>query len=794
MLIRKILCAFIVFVQAGVVAPTLVAQATTVYGKVVSEQGPGLVGVGIRCKQIGQSTVSGVGGTFKIELPGSSPVVLQFSMLGYHNKTISLQADTLTAPILVVLKTQAQNINEVQVKADRKEIFKSQYSLPVVIMQEEYFQGLQSIGVMEALSKLPGVQVMDISGGISKPMIRGLGFYRVSVAQNGVKHEGQQWSKHHGVSIANHGFEHIEIVKGPAVLRYGSGAVGGVINILPPHVPLEEGVEGKVNTSLNSNPKGIGVNAEILFRKKALFGQFSVGYAMSGDTKIPVSGSFLLPAPVSAQEASHKVGLGDFLPNTAGKHLSLNLVAGVVKKWGKSYLQFNCQQSGIGFFDWQGLQNDSITQEHQSSKFDFRLPWQQTTNWALSHVSRVYHKRNVVEVTLGIQEELTREYAYLDDRTGRRHEELKYFKSQDNLDLLLKLNTINVKLGYKLAENGGGKFEFGASSNIQWHTKGGFNHILPAYQKNTFAGFVLHTKELSHRTKLISGIRLEHVQLNIEQSLNPDVLFGDSLLNPGLKKTYPMPSASVGLATKISEEFSLKLNAGYGYRYPSVYELAAYGLHRHEIRFEKGSSNLMPEKSVQLDLEAGYTQGPWRVQLSPFASYFFNYLFLQPTAELRPEGQVYANEESTTFHAGAELQAACMINRWLSTTLSAEYVYAVNLERNSALPYTPPLQVLAGAMCKLPKMAIFSNSKLGAEGAATGAQNYTAINELSTPGSLLINLIADTEIPLNKVTLRMYIRAENVFSTRYYNHLSLYRRLRIPEPGRSLQFAINVEF
>ena len=47
--------------------------------------------------------------------------------------------------------------------------------------------------LIQTLGTLPGVHSMDIGSGFSKPMIRGMGFNRISVVENGIKQEGQQW-------------------------------------------------------------------------------------------------------------------------------------------------------------------------------------------------------------------------------------------------------------------------------------------------------------------------------------------------------------------------------------------------------------------------------------------------------------------------------------------------------------------------------------------------------------------------------------------------------------------------
>jgi iron complex outermembrane receptor protein len=92
---------------------------------------------------------------------------------------------------------------------------------------KQHFAG----SLMQSLETIPGVKAMSIGSGQSKPVIRGLGFNRMIVAENGIKHEGQQWGDDHGLEIDQFALDNLEIVKGAGVLQYGSDAISGVINL-----------------------------------------------------------------------------------------------------------------------------------------------------------------------------------------------------------------------------------------------------------------------------------------------------------------------------------------------------------------------------------------------------------------------------------------------------------------------------------------------------------------------------------------------------------------------------------
>ena len=88
-----------------------------------------------------------------------------------------------------------------------------------------------SANIIDALATQPGISQITTGSGISKPVIRGLGYNRVVVVSDGIRQEGQQWGDEHGIEIDEFDVSKVEILKGPASLMYGSDAMAGVINM-----------------------------------------------------------------------------------------------------------------------------------------------------------------------------------------------------------------------------------------------------------------------------------------------------------------------------------------------------------------------------------------------------------------------------------------------------------------------------------------------------------------------------------------------------------------------------------
>ena len=86
------------------------------------------------------------------------------------------------------------SLKEVVVNGSSNKEVQMKSALNVVRANQQFIEENFSGSLMQTLSRLPGVQAMSVGSGESKPVIRGLGFNRVLVAENGIKHEGQQWA------------------------------------------------------------------------------------------------------------------------------------------------------------------------------------------------------------------------------------------------------------------------------------------------------------------------------------------------------------------------------------------------------------------------------------------------------------------------------------------------------------------------------------------------------------------------------------------------------------------------
>ncbi len=114
----------------------------------------------------------------------------------------------------------------------------------VEVINETELDRKLSNSIGETVKNEIGVTSTYFAPGVSRPIIRGLGSNRVRVLENGIDSlDVSSTSEDHAVSIEPYTAEQIEILRGPATLRYGPGAIGGVVNVINQRIPTRNDFE-----------------------------------------------------------------------------------------------------------------------------------------------------------------------------------------------------------------------------------------------------------------------------------------------------------------------------------------------------------------------------------------------------------------------------------------------------------------------------------------------------------------------------------------------------------------------
>ncbi|MFD0740513.1 TonB-dependent receptor [Lysobacter koreensis] len=130
------------------------------------------------------------------------------------------------------------DLDAVEVKATPLPGTAEDLARPVEVLAGERLDAAKASSLGETVSKLPGVQSSYFGPGVGRPIIRGFDGARVQVMSDGLgSGDVSTVSVDHAVSIEPFLASQIEVLKGPATLLYGSGAIGGAVNVIDGRVP-----------------------------------------------------------------------------------------------------------------------------------------------------------------------------------------------------------------------------------------------------------------------------------------------------------------------------------------------------------------------------------------------------------------------------------------------------------------------------------------------------------------------------------------------------------------------------
>lgn len=132
----------------------------------------------------------------------------------------------------------AVDLDAVVVKANPLAGTAEELTRPVEVLAGEKLDEAKANSLGETVNKLPGVQSSYFGPGVGRPIVRGFDGARVQVVSDGLgSGDVSTVSVDHAVSIEPFLADQIEVLKGPATLLYGSGAIGGAVNVIDGRVP-----------------------------------------------------------------------------------------------------------------------------------------------------------------------------------------------------------------------------------------------------------------------------------------------------------------------------------------------------------------------------------------------------------------------------------------------------------------------------------------------------------------------------------------------------------------------------
>ena len=714
------------------------------------------------------------------------------------NVTIVLSAVLLSVNSAEPIDTALLHLDEVTITASHQHTnpISSQNTISV---DADYLLSEIPVSLAKGLDGIAGVQASSIGSGQSKPAIRGLGFNRLAIIHDGIRHEGQQWGDDHGLEIDRFAINHIEIVKGASALLYGSDAIGGAMLLSSYGKPKRTfGGSACVFTQTNNLLFGVSARLEgykeiqrdkVQSTKEWFYWRVNATYQDYADYAVPTD---------SFEYYSYRIPLYKrTLRNTAGREADGSLTFGYTKGNWHTCLRVYETWAKSGFFaNAHGLEVRLSAIDYDRSRRDIDLPRQEVNHLKVLWHTAYSHDHWGIEVNAAWQHNLRRE-----ESEPVSHGYMPTPPNSLERQFSKHTATLNATARWHVAPRH--TLRFGLQNELQHNRRSGWGFIIPDFEQYRVGAFAGEEWRINTSWTLHAGVRYDFAHTTIHPYNDwYKTPVGDTAVymarSEAIYRDFHSFTWSAGMRYA-AHGWDVRANIGKAFRTPIPKELGADGINYHIFRYEAGNADLQPEESYQADMSVSWENHFVRIQVDPFVGYFPNYIYLTPTADYREGLQLYRYTQAQVIRTGAEAMVSVRPWQYLDINLQGEYLFARQLSGDKAgygLPFSPPWRLMPelkfhwDPMVKMSKWLGYA----GVNVRVCGAQYDIVPPEKPTNGWWTLNLSAGQQFVLTSCTLHLTLKAENILNTKYYDHTSYYRLIDLPEAGWNLSAMLSVDF
>lgn len=758
-------------------------------GTVTDEvDGSPVVGASIFFPELKEGVITDIDGRYSISRLPAKKTVIQVSYVGHQ--TIVADVDLQhTSTLDFVLKESNAMLDEVVVTGLTSNSLMKDSPSPVSVVTSTMLSHVSSSNIIDAVAHQPGVSQITTGSGISKPVIRGLGYNRVVVVNNGIRQEGQQWGDEHGIEIDPQTVGSVEIMKGAASLMYGSDAMAGVLVFHDAPMPSRGQLKGGVTAEYQTNN-----------------GLFGYSLNLAGN-----HGGFVWSTRYSDKMAhAYKNKYDGYVFNSGFRERAFTQLLGLNRNWGYSHLTLSYYHITPGIVEGErdedtgafikpvaidGEEGETIATKDDAKSYAHFLPYQQIHHYKAVFDNSFFIGDGSLKVLAGYQQ--------------NRRQEFEEVLEPDVCGLDFRLHTINYDVHYLSPVFDGWKIATGVNGMYQRSLNEGSEFLVPSYNLFDYGIFATVSKDLGS-LHFSGGIRFDSRHLR-SHSLTDD---GEERF-AAFSRTFNGITGSAGMVYNIADNANLRFNVSRGFRAPNISELASNGEHEGTLRYEIGNAGLKPETSWQFDLGIDCSSAFVSAQLALFANYIDNYIFLEKMSdgsgsEIVIDGQsAYRYVSGNARLLGGEFTVDFHPVEELHFENSFSYVDAVQLHQpkeSRYLPFTPAPKWTSDLKYDIIRDGkTFNNTyvSVGLECYLRQSHYRSAYaTETATPSYTLLNVSAGTDIRVKgRRVASLSVIGTNLTDRAYQSHLSRLKyaavnnatgRTGVYNMGRNVTFKVVV--
>jgi iron complex outermembrane receptor protein len=666
----------------------------------------------------------------------------------------------LPSPILMAEEPAIQALDEIIVTAPLQDR-KSDSPVPVTVLSDDELRMKTGHSIGDTLKNELGISSQSFGPGVGTPVIRGQAGPRVRVLNNGIgSNDVSAISPDHATSVEPLLAERIEVLRGPATLLYGSGAMGGVVNVIDNRTPGRQ-FDKLVGAALEQ--RFDSTSDETSTTMKVEGGKDNIAYHLDGfyrhRNNLDIGGSGIDTAKVAITDPSLEIvdNPKGFLNNTGAEAISGSAGLSWIGAPGFAGVSINNLNNNYAIAP-DGTGDETVRIAMRQTKYDFKSELNNPFRFAKSLRTRLgYTDYQHTEIANG------EPGAYYTNQSYEGRMELAH---QD-------LGPLRGVVGFQAQAS-----DFNAIEKLTGDS------IVPRSDITSYGVFAVESFDIGAVTYQL-GTRVEQTDIRPDGFAN---------------LSYTPVSASASAVWKLDNRNSLNLAVTRSSRAPQVQELLSDGYHDATRSYDRGDLGLREETSYNLDLGYRFKTDWLRAEFDLFHNWASDYIFQQRNGEfVDQDGNpcvadcvplVTSGQNDAIFKGyEAKLIVPMMENHLglLEMTLFSDYTRG-EFVNGSDVPRMPPLRY--GLQLD------FNRDKLSTYLRFTRAESqpHAGDFETSTAGYFLLNVGANYQVKAYKdAKLMVFAKGNNLLNQNIRNSTS-YLRNFAPEAGRGAEVGFRVSY
>lgn len=679
---------------------------------------------------------------------------------------ISVQMCACLFPLYTFGQTTGSEKVLEAVKLNRKN---QQTTNLIQVSEQKLFENTGG-NLAEKISQESGISLKQVGASVAKPVIEGLSNNRILILNNGVRHESHDWSDDHAPEIAIGIPTQVKIMKGAQSVRYGSGALAGVIVLEPASLTYDTPPKGSIQIFGNANNSRTGISGY-------LQGNVGENLAWRLQANAQKGGDYRTAKYVVNNTGIRELGYTGELEFSKNKWKTHTLLSGYYTEMGIFY----------------GAATSNVDDFQERLKLGRPLDYYPYSDKITppKHLVNHYLFRNKSEFKFGNHHlETLIAYQY----NHRKEFDIRRLDRSQTPTQNTQLKALNTELVWKVRPLKNWSIQLGLShQNKENENISGTGVVptIPNFVAKNYASFFI-SEYRTNRLKLDFGTRWDKQDI---RSIGYNV-YGELY---GNKKTFSSFSYTGGLSYDIGKRLSVLLHTGYAWRAPEPFELYINGKQHGIPIYYIGDENLNPERAWKSVAKMNYHSEKFNMGVSVFVQHVNGFIYNIPTGNFRwlisGPSTVFQFVQSNAFLRGGDLEIGFPLIRNLNYSSNASLVLANDSDTSNPLPQMPPFNLHQSLQWDIPNK-VLDKFYLKLEHQYFAKQNrYTPAFELipETPQAYhLYGIKAGAELKLDpKKYIQFFLGVENLTNQVYKNYTD---RLRFFLHGKGLDIQFKTQF